>query len=67
MREWYAAFFKEEKVGPSYAADLYHIPSVDFVLYVDADGGLLISRHVDPVSYTWSFTSCFEVDNLRPN
>ncbi|KAH7708955.1 hypothetical protein AAVH_23772 [Aphelenchoides avenae] len=46
MRDWYASCFVEEKSTPVGPSDTYHIPSVDFVLFV-LDGGLLITRHMD--------------------
>ncbi|KAH7715170.1 hypothetical protein AAVH_17444 [Aphelenchoides avenae] len=56
MREWYAACFTVEKTTPFGSVDTYHIPSVDFVVYV-LDDILYIARHVDPNTHSWFFAS----------
>ncbi|KAH7706180.1 hypothetical protein AAVH_26609 [Aphelenchoides avenae] len=59
MRESYAAFLTEEKSSSRGPTDMYHIPSVDIVLFV-LDRCLLATRHMDLITNKLTFDPHFD-------
>ncbi|KAH7708953.1 hypothetical protein AAVH_23770 [Aphelenchoides avenae] len=59
MREWYATCFVKEQPSAHGPMDTYHIPSVDFMVYV-LDICILIQRHMDMTKNELTFESRFD-------